>query len=43
MDFSFTAEQQELRRTVRDLAADRSTSAGVRAAMAGPTGHDPGL
>jgi alkylation response protein AidB-like acyl-CoA dehydrogenase len=43
MDFSFTAEQQELRRAVRDLAADRSTSADVRAAMAGPTGHDPAL
>jgi alkylation response protein AidB-like acyl-CoA dehydrogenase len=43
MDFSFTAEQQELRRAVRDLAADRSTSAQIRAASDGPTGHDPAL
>ncbi|MDQ1696067.1 MAG: hypothetical protein QOJ03_1420 [Frankiaceae bacterium] len=43
MDFSFTDEQHELRRAVRDLATDRSTSAHVRAAVAGPTGHDPAL
>jgi alkylation response protein AidB-like acyl-CoA dehydrogenase len=43
MDFSFTLEQQQLRRAVRELAADRSTSADVRAAMASPTGHDPAL
>ena len=43
MDFSFTAEQEELRRAVRDLARDRSSSTQVRAAMDGPTGHDPAL
>src|SRR3954454_8428570 len=43
MDVSFTAEQDELRRAVRDLAADRAGSADRRAVMAGPTGHDPAL
>jgi alkylation response protein AidB-like acyl-CoA dehydrogenase len=43
MDFSFTAEQDELRRAVRDLARDRASSAQVRAVMDGPTGHDPEL
>src|SRR4051812_47360722 len=43
MDFSFTAEQHELRRAVRDLARDRASSAQVRAVMDGPTGHDPEL
>ena len=43
MDFSFTAEQEELRRAVRDLARDRASSAQVRAVLDGPTGHDPEL
>src|SRR5947208_15849892 len=43
MDFTFTSEQEELRRAVRDLAADRSSSAHVRAVISGPTGHDPEL
>src|SRR3954470_3510814 len=43
MDFSFTAEQEELRRAVRDLAGDRASSAQVRVVMDGPTGHDPEL
>src|SRR5881409_2821569 len=43
MDFSFTAEQDELRRAVRDLASDRSTSAQVRAVIDGPTGYDAEL
>ena len=29
MDFAFSPEQQELRRAVRELAADRSTSGEV--------------
>jgi alkylation response protein AidB-like acyl-CoA dehydrogenase len=33
MDFTFSPEQQELREAVRALAADRSTSAQIRAAM----------
>jgi alkylation response protein AidB-like acyl-CoA dehydrogenase len=44
MDFTFSPEQQELRAAVRDLAADRSTSAQVRTAMRSPTpGFDPEL
>jgi alkylation response protein AidB-like acyl-CoA dehydrogenase len=43
MDFSFTVEQDELRRAVRDLARDRASSAQVRAVIDGPTGHDPEL
>jgi alkylation response protein AidB-like acyl-CoA dehydrogenase len=43
MDFSFTSEQEELRRAVRDLARDRASSAQVRAVIDGPTGHDPEL
>src|SRR3954451_14927823 len=37
MDFTFSAEQQELREALRGLAADRSSSAQVRAAMASST------
>ncbi|HET7531240.1 MAG TPA: acyl-CoA dehydrogenase family protein [Mycobacteriales bacterium] len=33
MDFTFTPEQQELRRAIRELAADRSTPAHVRRVM----------
>jgi alkylation response protein AidB-like acyl-CoA dehydrogenase len=44
MDFTFSPEQQELREAVRGLAADRSSSAYVRAAMASATpGFDPDL
>src|SRR3954465_14499088 len=44
MDFTFSPEQQELREAVRGLAADRSSSAHVRAAMASATpGFDPDL
>src|SRR4051812_15574065 len=44
MDFTFSPEQQELREAVRRLAADRSSSAQVRAAMAsGTPGFDAGL
>jgi alkylation response protein AidB-like acyl-CoA dehydrogenase len=44
MDFTFTAEQQELREAVRGLAADRASSAQIRATMASATpGVDPEL
>ena len=44
MDFAFSPEQQELRRAVRELAADRSTSGEIRAAIASPTpGFDADL
>jgi alkylation response protein AidB-like acyl-CoA dehydrogenase len=43
VDFSFTAEQDDLRRAVRDLAARRATSADVRRAMQSPTGSDAEL
>jgi alkylation response protein AidB-like acyl-CoA dehydrogenase len=43
MDFSFTSEQEELRRAVRDVAADRGTSSQLRAASDGETGHDAAL
>src|SRR5258707_13602447 len=43
MDFSFTDEQQELRRAIRDLVADRAGAEAVRKAMQTPTGHDPEL
>jgi alkylation response protein AidB-like acyl-CoA dehydrogenase len=43
MDFTFTPEQDELRRAVRDVAADRGSSAQLRAAVDGPTGHDAAL
>src|SRR4051794_19402328 len=37
MDFTFSPEQEELRAAVRSLAADRSSSAQIRAAMSSPT------
>src|SRR4029078_1424537 len=44
MDFTFSAEQQELREAVRTLAADRASSAQLRAAVASDTpGFDPAL
>src|SRR4051812_39593996 len=44
MDFTFSPEQQELRSAVRELAADRSSSAQIRAAMSSSTpGFDPTL
>ena len=43
MDFSFTGEQDELRRAVRAVAADRGTSALRRDAVDSETGHDPAL
>lgn len=43
MDAELTAEQQELRRTVRELAADRASSARRREVVDGPTGHDAEL
>src|SRR4051794_26796227 len=44
MDFTFSTEQQELREALRGLAADRSSSAQVRAARASSTpGFDSGL
>ena len=44
MDFTFSPEQDELRHAVRELAADRSGSAQVRAAIQSPTpGFAPDL
>ena len=44
MDFTFSPEQQELRSAVCELAADRSSSTQVRAAMSSSTpGFDPAL
>ena len=43
MDFRFTSEQDELRRTVRDLAAKRGTSADLRRVWDDPTGYDADL
>jgi alkylation response protein AidB-like acyl-CoA dehydrogenase len=43
MDFSFTAEQEDLRRAVRDVADDRATSAQRRAALDTPAGQDAAL
>src|SRR4051795_6641244 len=43
MDFTFSPEQRELREAVRALAADRSGSAQVRAAMAAEAPYDAGL
>jgi alkylation response protein AidB-like acyl-CoA dehydrogenase len=40
MDFTFSPEQQELREAVRALAADRATSARIRAAMAADEPYD---
>jgi alkylation response protein AidB-like acyl-CoA dehydrogenase len=43
MDFTFSAEQDELRAAVRALAAGRASSADVRRAIDSPTGCDDGL
>ncbi|HVW81628.1 MAG TPA: acyl-CoA dehydrogenase family protein [Mycobacteriales bacterium] len=43
MDFTFTPEQVELRRMLREVTADKCTSAQVRAAMATPSGEDTAL
>ncbi|MET7681451.1 acyl-CoA dehydrogenase family protein [Streptomyces sp. NPDC005423] len=43
MDASLTAEQDEIRRTLRELLAERCGPAQSRAALATPTGHDPAL
>ncbi|MEW1832380.1 acyl-CoA dehydrogenase family protein [Streptomyces sp. NPDC088196] len=43
MDASFTAEQDEIRRTLRELLQKRCGSAELRAAVATPAGHDPAL
>src|SRR5947209_20044439 len=43
MDFTFSPEQLELRDAVRALAADRSASAQVRAAMEAEAPYDAGL
>jgi alkylation response protein AidB-like acyl-CoA dehydrogenase len=43
MDFTFSAEQDELRAAVRTLAGDRASSADVRRANDSPTGCDDRL
>ncbi|MDH6628988.1 alkylation response protein AidB-like acyl-CoA dehydrogenase [Streptomyces sp. LBL] len=43
MDTDFTAEQDEIRRTLRELLRKRSGPAEVRAAVDTPAGHDPAL
>ncbi|RST11659.1 acyl-CoA dehydrogenase [Streptomyces sp. WAC05374] len=43
MDTAFTAEQDEIRRTLRDLLATHCGPAQVRAAAGTDTGHDPHL
>ncbi|WP_432753146.1 acyl-CoA dehydrogenase family protein [Streptomyces sp. JL2001] len=43
MDAAFTAEQDEIRRTLRELLAKRSGPAEVRAAVATPEGYDTDL
>ncbi|GKQ36657.1 acyl-CoA dehydrogenase family protein [Streptomyces sp. A012304] len=43
MDPSFTAEQQEIRRTLRELLHKRSGPHDLRAALDTPAGHDPAL
>ena len=43
MDASFTAEQDEIRRTLRELLQKRCGSQEVRAAVDTPAGHDPAL
>ena len=43
MDVELSAEQRELQRTVRDLAADRSTSANRRAVIDGADPYDADL
>ncbi|MGY0492536.1 acyl-CoA dehydrogenase family protein [Streptomyces sp. WG-D5] len=43
MDARFTEEQQEIRRTLRELATKRCTPDDVKAATRTPAGHDPAL
>jgi alkylation response protein AidB-like acyl-CoA dehydrogenase len=43
MDVGFTAEQDEIRRTLRELLRGRCGPAEVRAAVDTPAGHDPAL
>ncbi|GAA1432286.1 hypothetical protein GCM10009601_52870 [Streptomyces thermospinosisporus] len=43
MNARFTAEQDEIRRTLRELLTKRCTPADVRAAVDTPAGHDPAL
>ncbi|WP_240139849.1 acyl-CoA dehydrogenase family protein [Streptomyces sp. MUM 178J] len=43
MDAAFTAEQQEIRRTLRDLLGKRSGPDGVRSAVAADCGYDAEL
>ncbi|MFI7238219.1 acyl-CoA dehydrogenase family protein [Streptomyces cyaneofuscatus] len=43
MDAAFTAEQDEIRRTLRDLLAEHSGPGEVRAAVRTAEGHDPAL
>ncbi|QNP72070.1 acyl-CoA dehydrogenase family protein [Streptomyces roseirectus] len=43
MDASLTAEQHEIRRTLRELLGKRCGSAELRAAVETPAGHDPAL
>jgi alkylation response protein AidB-like acyl-CoA dehydrogenase len=43
MDAGFTAEQDEIRRTLRELLHKRCGPEELRAALDTPAGHDPGL
>ncbi|MFE7455865.1 acyl-CoA dehydrogenase family protein [Streptomyces sp. NPDC057554] len=43
MDAAFTAEQDEIRRTLRELLAKHGGPREVRAAVGTPEGHDPAL
>jgi alkylation response protein AidB-like acyl-CoA dehydrogenase len=43
MDFTFTAEQQELRRAMRDVASDRCSPARLRAVIERHDGYDEDL
>ncbi|WP_406456255.1 acyl-CoA/acyl-ACP dehydrogenase [Streptomyces sp. NBC_01622] len=43
MDASFTAEQDEIRRTLRELLTKRCGPDRLRAAIDSPAGHDPAL
>jgi alkylation response protein AidB-like acyl-CoA dehydrogenase len=43
VDFSFSAEQDELRRSVRRFLAARSPESAIRATMETPTGFDPAV
>jgi alkylation response protein AidB-like acyl-CoA dehydrogenase len=43
MDFSFTSDQQDLRKMARDLSEDRAASAQIRAAIEASDGYDAEL